>query len=89
MENKTNKLSVAAIILAVFGICGAVFLGWLTIGISAVPAILGLIFSIVAKKKNPEDKLAKAAFIISLIAIIIGILLLGGCVVCNAVVFNE
>ncbi len=89
MENKTNKLSVTAIILAVFGICGAVFLGWLTIGISAVPAIISIIFSIIAKKKNPEDKLAKAAFVISLIAIIIGILLLGGCVVCNAVVFSE
>ena len=89
MENKTNKLSVAAIILAVFGICGAVFLGWLTIGISSVPAILGLIFSIVAKKKNPEDKLAKAAFIISLIAVIIGVLLLGSCAVCNLLALSE
>ena len=85
MEKKTSKLSVSAVILGVLGLSGAVFLGWITFGLSSFPAILGLIFSIISKKKDPDDKLAKGAFVVSLIAVIIGVIILGGCIACPAI----
>ena len=40
---------------------------------------VGLIMGIMAKKKHPDDRLADAAFILSLVFIILFILLIVGC----------
>lgn len=36
--------------------------------------VVGLILAILAKKKNPDDTLAKVSFVISLIFVILGVL---------------
>lgn len=46
--------------------------------------IVGLILAIIAKKKDPDDKLAKAAFIISIVIIAIGLVSSIGCAACTA-----
>ena len=48
--------------------------------------VVGLILGIIAKKKDPDDKLAKAAFIISLVFIIIGVVSTIGCVACGGAI---
>ncbi|MBR6695448.1 MAG: hypothetical protein IKL70_03440 [Oscillospiraceae bacterium] len=45
--------------------------------------VAGLILAIIAKKKDSEDKLAKAAFIISLIFTILSVVIIIGCVACG------
>lgn len=40
---------------------------------------VGLIMGIIAKKKHPDDKLADAAFIVSLVFIIIFVVLIAAC----------
>ena len=82
MEKKTKALSVVAIVFAIIGAIGFIALGWLTLGISAAPAIVGLILAIIARKKDPEDKLAKIAFIVSLVVLILGVSMLIGCAAC-------
>ncbi len=46
--------------------------------------VVGLILAIIAKKKDPDDKLAKAAFIISIVIIAIGLVSSIGCAACTA-----
>ena len=46
--------------------------------------IVGLILAIIAKKKDPDDKLAKAAFIISIVILAIGLVSSIGCAACTA-----
>lgn len=45
--------------------------------------VVGLILAIIAKKKDSDDKLAKAAFIISLVFIILGVVSTVGCAICG------
>lgn len=45
--------------------------------------VVGLIFGIIAKKENPDDKLAKVAFILSLIFLIIYVVSLVGFIACT------
>lgn len=45
--------------------------------------VVGLILAIIAKKNDSDDKLAKAAFIISLVFIIIGVVSTVGCAICG------
>ena len=45
--------------------------------------VVGLILAIIAKKKDSDDKLAKAAFIISLVFIILGVVSTIGCAICG------
>ena len=46
--------------------------------------VVGLILAIIAKKKDPDDKLAKAAFIISIVILAIGLVSSIGCAACTA-----
>ena len=46
--------------------------------------IVGLILAIIAKKNDPDDKLAKAAFIISIFILAIGLVSSIGCAACTA-----
>ena len=46
--------------------------------------VVGLILAIIAKKKDADDKLAKAAFIISLVFIIISVVSTIGCFACGS-----
>ena len=46
--------------------------------------VVGLILAIIAKKKDPDDKLAKAAFIISIVILAIGLVTSIGCAACTA-----
>lgn len=48
--------------------------------------VVGLILAIIAKKKDSEDKLAKAAFIISLVFIILSVVTTIGCVACGGAI---
>lgn len=45
--------------------------------------VVGLILAIIAKKNDSDDKLAKAAFIISLVFIILGVVSTIGCFACG------
>jgi heme O synthase-like polyprenyltransferase len=46
--------------------------------------VVGLILAIIAKKNDPDDKLAKAAFIISIVILAIGLVSSIGCAACTA-----
>lgn len=80
MEKKTNTMSVVSLVFAILGLVGVVLLGWMTFGFSGVFAVVGLILAIIAKKKDSEDKLAKAAFIVSLIGVILSVVVGVGCI---------
>ena len=79
MEKKTNAMSVVSLVFAILGLAGVVLLGWLLSGFSGIFAVVGLILAIIAKKKDSEDKLAKAAFIVSLIGVILGVIVTIAC----------
>ena len=49
-----------------------------------VMPVVGLILAIIAKKNDPDDKLAKAAFIISIVILAIGLVSSIGCAACTA-----
>ena len=66
-------MSIAALVFAILGLLGALGLGWATFGLSSFFALVGLILAIVAKKKDPNDKMAKIAFVIAIIGIILGV----------------
>lgn len=72
MEKKTNPMSVIALVLAILGL--------LSFGGTSV---IGLILAIIAKKKDADDKLAKAALICSIIGLVIGVICGIGCVACT------
>ena len=46
--------------------------------------VVGLILAIIAKKNDSDDKLAKAAFIISIVILAIGLVSSIGCAACTA-----
>ena len=46
--------------------------------------VVGLILAIIAKKNDPDDKLAKAAFIISIVILAIGLVSSIGCAACTS-----
>lgn len=68
-------MSIAALVFAILGLLGAVVLGWATFGTSSIFALVGLILAIVAKKKDPNDKMAKIAFVIAIIGTILGVVI--------------
>lgn len=72
MEKKTNVMSVIALICGILGI--------LSFGSTS---IIGLILAIIAKKKDADDKLAKAGLICSIIGLVIGVICGIGCIACT------
>ncbi|MBR6695447.1 MAG: DUF4190 domain-containing protein [Oscillospiraceae bacterium] len=72
MENKTNNKSIASLIL---GICGLFTCG--------ITSIVGIILGVNAKKENPNDGLATAGIIVSIIITVISIPVLS-CIACGA-----
>lgn len=75
MEKKTNPMSVIALILAI--------IGFFSFGGTS---LIALILAIIAKKNDAEDKLAKAAFIISIITLVGGIVFGIACVACGGII---
>lgn len=45
--------------------------------------VIGLVFAILAKKEDPNDGLAKLAFILSLIFVILYVVIVIGCAACG------
>ena len=103
-EKKTSGLGTAGMILGIvslamliFGIGNTIF-WWLLIPLlaipgpifGAIPSVVGLVLSIAAKKKNPDDKRAKVGKTLSLISLIIKVVLVVVCVVVavGTIVFN-
>ena len=83
-------LAIASLVIGVVAILGLV-----GNGATLIPAIVGLIISIMARKEAPDSSFAKAGFILNLLAVICGALILVfastclGCWFCSPLFFSS
>ena len=71
MENQTKTLSIVALVCGILGIV-LTFTPAAIVGL--ILAILGIIFSVVAKKKEGPNGMRTAGFVLSIIALVLWII---------------
>ena len=90
MEKKSNGLSVGGLVLGiislVMAVFGALFLGIFGYIIAILTGIVGIILSVMGKKKQPSGA-ATAGFVLSLIGLILGALFFLACAICAGALF--
>ena len=90
MENKSNGLSIGGLVLGiislVMAVFGALFLGIFGYIAAILTGIVGIILSVLGKKKNPSGA-ATAGLVLSLIGLILGAIFFISCAICAGMIF--
>lgn len=74
-------MAIASLVLGIVGIIFSIFTGWIGIILGLVGIILGAVFMSQAKKTGQPTGMAVAGLVLSIIAVIIGVLVMA-CAVC-------